>query len=425
MHRDASSLAKVVRTISGEPQAILASSEGRVFGCGPDLFGAPMDIAGGLYRELCETPAWDAVFGSGGRAAAALAGVAPHVRLHTYSDTGTASAKAVEALRQSGVEVEVLPRSSDVVFSYLHPLSDPHVAPALQEMPLAEPLRVSADAVLRFGFLEGDAIVDARRAVFDPQTARHAASFRANGSKADQLALVLNEGELRALGADGELPVAARRAMALESADVLIVKRGVRGALVFDGPSDPVAVAAYRSPKVFKIGTGDVYSAWFAHLWAEAGASAFEAATRASRAVAAYAGSRTLPPPPAELSPLRLAGHPGRVRLLGEPDTLGRRFVLEEARYLLRGMGLVVDSPGLDGTEAASMMEDATLIVAEALDDEVLERSIMGTAKERLIVLDEAGRLSSSIGVSCTVTEDFTTAVYQVAWAALQVPRYG
>ncbi len=382
-----------------------------------------MDIAGGLYRELCETPAWDAVFGSGGRAAAALVGVAPYVRLHTYSDRGTATVQAVEAFRRLGIEVNTLARASDVVFSYLHPLSDPHIAPAPKEMPRAEPLRVSADAVLRFGFLEGDAIVDARRAVFDPQTARHAASFRANGSKADHLALVLNEGELRALGADGDLPVAARRVMALESAKVLIVKRGVRGALVFDGPSDPVAVPAYRSPAVFKIGTGDVYSAWFAHLWAEAGASALEAATQASRAVAAYAGSRTLPPPRAELHPLSLTDHPGCVRLLGDPATLGRRFVLEEARYVLRGMGVRVDSPGLDGAEAETMTADATLIIAEALDDKALERSLLGTDTERLIVLDEAGRLATFGEMNCQVTGDFTTAVYQVAWAALRAPR--
>lgn len=42
-----------------------------------------LDIVGELYQELCETPAWDAVFGSGGRAASALAGVSRSMQLHT------------------------------------------------------------------------------------------------------------------------------------------------------------------------------------------------------------------------------------------------------------------------------------------------------------------------------------------------------
>ena len=43
-----------------------------------------MEIAGGVYRELCCIPKWDAIFGSGGRAAAAVASLSPDSVLHTY-----------------------------------------------------------------------------------------------------------------------------------------------------------------------------------------------------------------------------------------------------------------------------------------------------------------------------------------------------
>jgi len=43
-----------------------------------------MDIAGGLYRERCYIPKWDALFGSGGRAAAAISILSPGGILHTY-----------------------------------------------------------------------------------------------------------------------------------------------------------------------------------------------------------------------------------------------------------------------------------------------------------------------------------------------------
>lgn len=383
-----------------------------------------MDIAGGIYRELCETPTWDAVFGSGGRAAAALAGVCPSVRLHTYVSPGPAAA-AVEGLRRAGVRVETGPRKTDVVFSYLHPLSKPHLEPTRALIPQANPLRVRGKSVLRFGILEGDAIVEAERAVFDPQTARQSASFGANGSRADHLALVLNEGELRALTQDGDMQRAARRAMAAEGAEVLVLKRGVRGALVFDGQADPHYIPGYRSSTVFKIGTGDVFSAWFAHLWAGQRVPAAEAADHASRAVAAYAQSRKLPPPEFDLPPVSINDRSGRVRLAGDPTTLGRRFVLEEARYVLRDMGLAVDSPGLEGPPMAGVKADAILVVAEAIDADGLRRLLAEAAGRPIIILDETRRLKLGDAAKLHLCADFTSAVYRTAWAALEKRQAG
>ena len=337
-----------------------------------------LEIVGGLYRELCETPAWDAFFGSGGRAVAALAGVSPSVRLHTYVAPGPATA-AADALVSAGVRIEASLCATSIVFSYLHPLSTPYLEPPAAQVPQAPPLRVTGDAVLRFGFLEGDAIVEADRAVFDPQTARRPASFHANGSRAGHLALVMNENELRALAQGKDLHTVARKVLADEEAEVLVLKRGVRGAVIFEGSKDPFPVPAYRSSTVFKIGTGDVFSAWFAHLWAEQKIPAAEAADQASRAVAAYVQSRTLPPPEVSLTALATEDRPGRVRLEGNPTTLGRRFVLEETRYILTQMGIVVESPGLGGSPTHWETADATLILAEATaPDDLKEDSARG-----------------------------------------------
>lgn len=43
-----------------------------------------MIVVGGYYREICERPSWNTVFGSGGRAVASLVGITPHLELHTY-----------------------------------------------------------------------------------------------------------------------------------------------------------------------------------------------------------------------------------------------------------------------------------------------------------------------------------------------------
>lgn len=376
-----------------------------------------MNVVGGLYRELCETPKWDAVFGSGGRAAAALAGVSSAIRLYTYVAPGP-STVAADALRCAGVWVEALPRATEIAFSYLHPLSTPHLEPPAAEIPQSPALSVQGEAVLRFGFLEGDAIVNAERAVFDPQTAGRSASFRANGSRASHLALVMNESELQAFAQDSDLYAAVRKAMTIEKAEVFVLKRGVRGALVFEGMAEPQTIPAFRSSKVFKIGTGDVFSAWFAYLWAERRISVVAAADQASRAVAAYVQSGMLPPPIVNLAPLGLGSRPGRVRLEGNPSTLGRRFILEETRYVLSQMGLIVACPSLARLPADSEATDVTLVLAEAIDSEELNSILVGAVGRRIIILDETRRLRVGDGVE--VCDDFTSAIYRTAWAALE-----
>lgn len=374
-----------------------------------------MDIAGGLYRELCETPRWDAVLGSGGRAARALSDGSYPVRLHTY--IAPAHDLAADGLRALGVEVIGRAVPGAVAFSYLHPLSDPHIEPPRDAIALTESLVVEAEAILRFGFLEGDAVVDARHAVFDPQTARHAAAFHANGSRADHLALVLNEGELRARAHSDDVQTAAIALMEADRAEVVVVKRGVKGALVLTHEGAITHVPAYRSSSVFKIGTGDVFSAVFAHLWAERRLTAAAAADGASRAVAAYAETKELPPPNLDaLSPILAREGVSRVLLLGKSSSLGRRFVLEEARFVLRDMGLEVSAPGLG--DPFPVEPHAVLAVAEALPAKKGAGPSHIWPNVPVILLDEAGDGEMGDVRSVDRCTDFSTALYKTAWAA-------
>lgn len=70
-------------------------------------------------------------------------------------------------MRRAGVKP--LPRTTDIVFSYLHPVSNPCLEPPAARIPQSDALRVTGAAVLRFGLLEGDAVAKADRAVFDPR----------------------------------------------------------------------------------------------------------------------------------------------------------------------------------------------------------------------------------------------------------------
>ncbi|WP_114810379.1 PfkB family carbohydrate kinase [Paraburkholderia kururiensis] len=381
-----------------------------------------MQIVGGLYRELCHVPAWDAVFGSGVRAAAAVSVLSPGSTLHTYAE-GFESLDAT-SLKEQGIEVRLSRRPTAIVFAYFHPLSRPHIQPPLDEITRQQTIEVSGDAVLRFGFLEGDAVINACRAVYDPQTWRDPAPFGANGSIADELAIVLNERELQSAAGLDDLSSAASRLMERQSAAVIVVKGGVRGAMVFERGGRAAYIPAYRSPRVFKIGTGDVFSAIFAHHWAEARLPAVDAADIASRSVAAYCGAVQLPLADnahRNLVPVKSAA-PGTVLIEGAADTIGQRYTMEEARFVLRELGVDVTSPALDGTVKTNAA--AVLVLADGLGDETITQVQRAKAAGTpIVVLREGGVRATGVpigGAGVTVTNDFASALYFAAWAAAE-----
>ena len=372
-----------------------------------------MEIAGGLYRELCEVPAWDEILGSGGRAALSATLLDTSVRLHTYAGSRGWNIPPEFAAKEVKVVAHAAP--DRFAFAYFHPLSRPHVQPGREGIAKVPPMHVVGRTVLRFGLLEGDAVVNAARAVFDPQTSDVPLSFHANGSQADELALVLNEVELRAFGGGGDLMQTSMDVMAREAAGVVVVKRGLHGAEVFTADGKAVHVPAYRSGSVFKIGTGDVFSAAFAFHWGEAGLPPHVAADRASRAVASYAKTRCLPPPRDEHA--RRVDVPAgwRVLLLGEPGTLGRRWMLEESRHLLRELGLEVSCPGLDGASPPSFA--ISLLLTETLSSTEVEAVIAEPPGRRpLIVFTETASAADVCLPGVAVVSDYATALYLCGW---------
>lgn len=214
-----------------------------------------MEIVGGTYREICYIPPWNALFGSGVRAAAAVADLASEINLHSFVDQSEVSNLAF--IRQLGVRVTQMPRKSPIVFVYFHPLSRPHIEPSMSTLQKESNLLVTGDTVLRFGLLEADAVVKSDHAVYDPQTSVNPTLFSANGSHAKRLSLVLNEAELRALGGATTLSEGAKLLMRADDAHVVVVKMGIKGAMVFDRQGKQTHVPAYSSDRVFKIGTGD------------------------------------------------------------------------------------------------------------------------------------------------------------------------
>ena len=354
----------------------------------------------------------------GGRAASAISLLSPGSTLHAYLEGGLDT----NLISKFGISVEQHPRSSGIILSYFHPLSRPHIQPLTSEIIKQPNIEVNGDVVLRFGFLEGDSVIDARRAVFDPQTWLNPPAFRENGSNAKELAIVLNELELRCATGINDINFAAIHLMEHQDAKVVVAKGGVRGATVFENNGKITNISAYRSTRVFKIGTGDVFSAVFAHHWGEKGLSAASAADIASRSVAVYCSIIQLPVGDDSLTPLTPINFEtyGSVLLLGGVDAIGQRYAMEEARFVLRELGMTVSCPMLG--DKVSGEESAVLIIADGLDAEISQFIIQAeNTGAQVIILNETRQEIDHINRDVTqVVEDFSSAIYFSAWAAAE-----
>lgn len=371
-----------------------------------------INIAGGCYLETCEAPHWRAIYGSGGRAAHALVGQAPIV-LHTYFPKARDS--DLYPLAVTGIEVKVTDTTTAIAFAYFHPLSDPALAPERASIVRQPALRVEGDVVLRFGFVEGDAVVFGRRVVYDPQSVGNFAPYGQNGSSAESLALVLNADELRAATGQDDLDVGAR-ALLDAGAEVVIAKRGVHGAVVYKTEGFGTPIPAFWSDAVFKIGTGDIFSAAFTHAWANLRQDPVAAATAASRAVAHYTTERVLPlPPVSTMSPHQaVTARPHvTVHLVGSKTQLANRWLFEEAAWRLDQLG--ADVRRWDGPPEAQLSDGACLVLADQIGADDLAEVVARSDPRRLVLLSETGVTSPTNAHS---TADFTTALYWACWAS-------
>lgn len=388
-------------------------------------------IAGGVYFERCLTPGRSALLGSGGRAAAALSLLSDEVTLHSFHPTER-MLDAQYALGAYGIETIFHTSSAVVGFEYLHPMSSPRISPV--PLPIAGTVDVGGDVILRFGCLEGDFRISGRRAIYDPQSGSAPKSFSNNGSKAETLALVLNRGEARLLTGEDDPARAAAALAQSDGANVIVVKMGAAGALIVEGERQQ-QVPAYQSNAVDKIGSGDVFSATFAHFWGEQGQDAAAAADLASRYTAGYVEDRLLPLPAnaPEKLPIKPATKRPKVYLGGPFFTTPQLWMIEEARSGLLSLGADVFSPmhdvgfGPDATVATKDLAglDACDVMLALLSDpdpgtlfEVGHARATGKPVVALIECPRKQDPTMLVGTNCEIVDDLATALYRVVWAA-------
>jgi hypothetical protein len=367
-----------------------------------------MIVAGGCYRELCDLPYWNETFGSGGRAAAVISALGGKVRLKTYYNPS--QREDLYTLDVYGVAVELSARNQDIVFAYRNPLSEPLLVP--NNIQMCESIRASARSILRFGFIEGDAIVEAKQAVYDPQGSKPA-FFAANGSRAERLAVILNEVELKSLEQADDMTDAARRLLRNSGAETVVVKLGVTGALVFEAGREPSFIPAFDSERVFKIGTGDVFTGAFAYHWCESEKSATDSASLASQAVSYYAETRNLRIQFADRRPILSVN--ARIAVASSGNSLPDRLLSEEAESSLRSLG--ADVARLPSGPVTGSSFDAILVLTDENGDgaQTLTAKI-AAAGIPAVVLTKGAPTSHASTENTFYTDDFATAIYKSFW---------
>ena len=401
-------------------------------------------VVGGVYRERCRLPTGsDETWGSGGRAAAVIAGLGFKVTLHSAVDLQTESllASLAQTFHFETVEVGI---SKTRQFRYDHGLSSPTIWPTVDPSEIVR-LEVEAENALVFGMLEATANVRAKRIVYDPQNPVAPEPFKIAPGLTPRTAYVLNGFEAKILASVDDPMECAKRIASRFGAEVVVIKQGPRGALVYERGRYE-RVPAFKTESVWPIGSGDVFAAVFAGRWAGQSLSAVEAAMHASKAAALYVNSRVLPISNEEIesgsefpfAPLVTTDKPlgdseYHVYLAGPFFNIAQRWLVEEARLALRGMGLKVFSPLHDiglgsGRDVAPRDIDglkrcrAILALVDGLDaGTVFEIGYARSLEKPVVVLVESTPeepLKMIAGTGCDVVSDFVTAVYRVAWEA-------
>lgn len=404
-----------------------------------------ISVIGGTYEEFCQFPPWRQTFGSAGRAVAVIATLGSPATLHTFSSPdGIGQRQALADV--FGFTLAATGAAPNVAFDYFHALTPIEITP--DSLPLYDPsrrLEVDCDLALRFGVIEGETIVRAERAVYDPQSPGSPVRYHNNGSTAAELALVCNLAEARAL--TGQLTAEdCASSLLTDDIEVAVIKAGPFGAFVATR-SIREWIPAFQSDTVFPIGSGDVFSAVFAKSWLLDTMRPDDAACTASRATAVYCGSSTFPSTRqlaesalqlVPFTPARPVTRPPRVYLAGPFFTMHELWLVEEARAELTRMGMEIFSPFHEVGMTRTSKEIAQLdlagldncdIVFALLDSvdagTVFEIGYARKAGKPVIAFAQKvnhGDLTMIEGTDAIIESDFATAVYKAAWTGWATP---
>lgn len=401
-----------------------------------------LHIVGGTYLERCQEPAWYELFGSGGRAVTALTELEKHLTFSTYiGKEEEGNLDNLAAIYKFKLNKKIIPQT--LSFDYLHCLTEPKINPPIQLIKEQSKLVITGTNILRFGMLEGDALVHGKKVVYDPQSAYNPSLFTENGSTAEHLAIVTNASECRKLmdSKNEKIEDLGKLLLKKENAEVVVIKRGSLGSIVIT-PDNVQNIPAYKTRRIWSLGSGDVFAAIFTHFWIN-NKSAVEAAEMASKATAYYCNSKALTIPEdfedkLNFRPIEnnnnFPQEPKKLYLAGPFFTMAERWIINQARNYLIDEGFKVFSPlhdvGYGTAEEVAPKDieglrdsDVVFAILDGLDaGTIFEIGYARSLDIPVIVLvqnESEEDLKMIVGTNCHIISDFVTAIYHTAWTAM------
>jgi nucleoside 2-deoxyribosyltransferase len=397
-----------------------------------------MHVVGGIYEERCAAPAWEQIFGSAGRAACFISAISK-MRVHLH---GWYSRKELMSLQASlapyHVDLDVKLAGRHARFSYFHPLSAPSVR-LDSGVRWSRTDEIRGRAILAFGAFEGMPSLNARRIVIDPQGDDLLTVLRDVTIRSQEIAIVANEQEVK-LNTKKDLRSNVSHIFDLRTdIMVVVVKQGPYGATVFRRDARAgKRVSSYWANRVFKIGSGDIFSAAFALLWAGQRKHEFAAADFASRAVSCYVNDPYLNFDRTALqnaTPVKPRRNTVSVYLAGPFFTLADNLLLIEARRCLQELGAQVFSPLHEvgrGAPKRIARQDLKGLSASNCLLALMHNNDPGTIFEvgyarsqgiPVVLFCEQAKdkdLTMFLGTNCIIETDFCSALYKSIWVGVE-----
>lgn len=398
-----------------------------------------MIVVGGTYTEICFEPIWENIYGSGFRAVDLILQNSDFesVEFHTCGDEEIKAHLHYFQRLNPSLQNNITDISKSPEFHYDHPLRTPMIVPRSDLFSENKPeLNVEGKNILFFGLLEASVSVKGSKVVYDPQSPANPISFSDTGSIADDLITIINIGEAKKLTGLLELGDIVDYFFNSEKCSAIIIKMGAKGALLFQPTKkEPVRIPVFKTNSVWTIGSGDVFSAFFAMNWFK-GQDIESSAILASKATALYCDSKDL----SIFDRLKNFSNEklvidkvpnGQIYLAGPFFTFSERWLINEVWNTFKSIGLKVFSPFHDvGHGKAKDVVDKDLqgldeseivfAVIDGLDSGTLFEVGYAICQKKKVIafVQKEGEESIKMleGTHCIIERDFTTAIYKLYW---------
>lgn len=394
-----------------------------------------VNVIGGTYREIDYDDVSMEIFGSGFRCAKFLLENNCPVNFTTSGNDETnlflkENQKVYPKLKFDCKDYDEL-----ITFQYSFALDEPSIFPNPLNIPIAKQWEVVANDVIAFGMLESDYKIEAQKVVYDPQTSIKPKVFSKIG-KAEKLVYIINRNEAHSISSSDCIEDIKTFFFHKEKVEAFIIKNGPYGATLYTKNND-YEIPSFITNNVYKIGSGDIFTASFGYYWMIKGFSFEKSALLASKSTALYCDKKVYISCAENVS-FKYQEFKGRnlsekqVYLASPFFSLSELILVDKIRNALLSFGVKVFSPFHDiglGEEIAIAKKDieginnsdVVFLVLDNLDSGTLIESGFSMANDKKLIgyhrtCDENNLLMLKPS-KISIYKNLTTALYHTIWS--------